>query len=271
MALVDFATVQLYRMDDLIEVVFPYDKAFGNFLKELKGRWAPQRKCWQLKPEFCGKSAEELVYAIEEHLRSKAPKNWEKVVALLRSNGCVSTEYEIFAGLGGLKLSMPLGHPYHHHLKQLHGLENRRKEWQIPSRFFKEKVVQEAVERLHAEDWKKYRSLLAPVEERCLIGDIKLSAADGEAYGMKKGAYIAVQPSFLQTADRAMSDLPLRELAFEVLKLERKDSETLKIRIEYAEPKDGYAHLRPRRFDKSAARALDHSHIIDDEWIQRRS
>jgi hypothetical protein len=272
MALIDFATVQVYCMDDIVEVVFPYDREFGDFLKSgLNGRWAGQRKCWQIKPGFAKMSIEQIVEKIEARLRETAPKKWDKIMEVLRNHGCVCTQFEVFVGLGGLRMKMPLGHPCHHYLKEVPHAENTRNQWQIPSKSFAEPVVQKSLARILDEDFKKYRGFLEPVEERCLIGRIAVPTEQEDAYGLKKGKLVAVQPSFLKLADPAMADTPVREIAFEVLKMERKGDKDLKVTLEYAEPEEGYNLVKARVYGANVSPALDHSLVIDDKWIQKRS
>lgn len=165
---------------------------------------------------------------------------------------------------------MPLGHPCHHYLKKVDGLENVRTKWMIPSHIFRDPVVQQAYARILDEDFKKYREFIDPVEERCLLGVIKLPAEQEEAYGLKKGELIAVQPSFLDTADPAMSDTPANEIAFEVLKAERTSDGEVKVRLEYADPEIGYNFLKGRVYADQKAHALSHANIEDDHWIQKR-
>ncbi|MBO9428430.1 hypothetical protein [Sulfitobacter sp. R18_1] len=271
MAQLDFATVQVYEMDDLVEVSFPFDPSFSSFLKTMKGRWEPKRKCWQVKPQFSGKSAPEIVEAISAKLDELAPPKWDKVLEILRGHGCVAKGFEVFAGKGGVRLDMPLGHPCHHYLKKVDGLVNTRTKWQVPAKLFSHEVVQQSLTRIYNEDFKKYDSELSPVEERCLIGLVKIPAEQEEAFSMKVEGLIAATPTFLTHADPAMSDIPLREVAFEILKMERTSDKEMRIRLEYAEPKEGYEFLKKRVYAPNPTPALDFSHIVDDDWIQRRS
>jgi hypothetical protein len=270
MAMIDFATVQVYCMDDFVEVVFPFDRDFGTFLGTLKGRWTPQRKAWQIKTSISELSIDQIVEKIEERLRQGAPDKWDKIIEVMRSHGCVYNKFEVFAGLGGVRLKMPAGHPCHHYLKAVPHCENVRTTWQIPARSFKNEVVQNSLKRLWDEDFKKYRDFLEPVGERGLIGRVAVPAEQEEAYGIKKGALVPITPSFLKIADPAMADTPVREIAFEVVKMERRGDNDLKVTLEYAEAEAGYEILKRRVYSPNCSPALDQSHHIDDKWIQKR-
>jgi hypothetical protein len=271
MAQLDFATVQVYEMDDLVEVSFPFDPSFSNFLKTLKGRWEPKRKCWQVKPQFSNRSSSEIVEAISAKLDELAPAKWDKVMEILRGHGCVAKGFEVFAGKGGVRLDIPLGHPCHHYLKKVDGLVNTRTKWQVPAKKFSNEVVQQSLARIYNDDFKKYETEISPVEERCLIGVVRIPEEQEEAYDIKVENMIAATPTFLTQADPAMSDIPLREVAFEILRAERTSSTEVKIRLEYAEPGEGYEFLKKRVYAPNSVPALDFSHIVDEDWIQKRS
>ena len=87
MALFDFATVQVYENKDYIEVVFPYDAKFVEYLKEIKGRWNPA-KMLDNKEEHSGKSVDEMVEQIEDKLYSIGPNQWRERVQSLKSWMC---------------------------------------------------------------------------------------------------------------------------------------------------------------------------------------
>lgn len=269
MSVIDFATLQVYRMDDLLEVVFPFDKELSGFMKSMKGRWAPQRKCWQIKPAFARRSADEIIFAIEEKLQEHAPKRWPEILEVMKDHGCVSSKFEIFAGKGGVRLKMPAGHPCHYYLKEVPNAQNTRNEWQIPARDFSHDAVQKSLARLYKDDEKAVREQLEPVEERGLVGELTLGDDQLEAFGMSKSAEIAALPSFLEVADPAMGRVPLREIGFEVVKMDRRGDDRLKVRLEYLEPDRAYALLKTRVFDQNKTRALESVHAHED-WAQKR-
>ncbi len=271
MALIDFGTVQVYEMDDMVEVVFPFDKAFGGFLGTMGGRWSPQRKCYRINPVAAKKSPAEITSAIHEQLKKKAPKNWEKILEILRGHGCVTTKFEVFAGTAGVRFTLPLGHPCHHHLRAVKGLENNKKQWLIPAQLFPEKVVRDALARIYNEDQKKFLETVLPVEERCLVGQLAISEDQQEAYNLKKGNLVAGNLSLLLTADPAMATSDVREFAFEVLKCERLSAERVKVSLEYVSSDEGYDFLKKRVYAENSHLALDHGNDAGEKWVQRRS
>lgn len=271
MALVDFGTVQVYEMEDLVEVVFPYDREFSAFMNKLKGRWMPQRRAWQIKPAFIRATSSEVIEKITEQLKAQAPKSWDHNLSVLRKQGCVMHKFEIFAGLGGVRLRMPLGHPCHHHLKKIDRLSSVRDTWYIPAAKFSEKAVQEAVARIIQDDRKAYIQAFDATEERCIIGKINVGEDQLEAYGLEKEAYVAVQGGFLKIADPMMASSGAREVAFEVLSMRRQDDASLKVKLEYVDPIEGYAHLSGRSFAENKLQAIGVHLKVDDDWIQKRS
>ncbi|WP_156883422.1 hypothetical protein [Salipiger mucosus] len=271
MALVDFGTVQVYEMEDMVEVVFPYDREFVAFMKKMKGRWAPQRKAWQIKPAFVRTSSSEIVQKISEQLEAQAPKHWSHNLEVLRKRGCIMRKFEVFGGLAGLRVKMPLGHPCHHYLKEVDRLSNVRDTWYIPAVKFGDTAVQQAVARIFQDDFHAYEAAFEAAEERCLVGKIRMGAEEEEAHGMKKEGFVTAVPGFLKTADPVMADVPAREIAFEVLSMRRIDDETLKVKFEYVAPEEGHAHLTVRPFASNTLQAIGPHHMIDDDWVQKRS
>ena len=269
MAVFDFATLQVYRMDDLLEVVFPFDKELSNFMKTFKGRWMSQRKCWQIKPAFARMSADEIIFAIEEKLQEHAPKKWPQILEVMRAHGCVSTKFDIFAGKGGVRLKMPAGHPCHYYLKEVSRAENVRNTWQIPASAFTHEAVQKSLARIYKDDEKAVRDEIEPVEERGLIGELLLGEDQVEAFGLTKSAKVAALPSFLEVTDPAMGRVPLREIGFEVLKADRREGDRLKVRLEYLPPAEAYEFLKKRVYDTNKTRPLESIHAQED-WVQKR-
>jgi hypothetical protein len=86
MGLTDFGLIQVREMHDIVEVVFPFDKNFGNFLKSIKGFWCPQRKCWKVSTNAARKSSAEITNDIGAYLRKSAPEKWPEVMAVLRNH-----------------------------------------------------------------------------------------------------------------------------------------------------------------------------------------
>ena len=162
MAKLDFGTVIVYDMEDQVEISFPYDKDFISFLKTLKGFYRSERQAWIVKSDLCGKSTFEIIEAVEAYFRANTPKKWPQIMNILRSSACVTSSFEVFCGLSGVRLTMPLSHPFHHHLKEVSGIENRKKTWTIPAKKFKDEMVQKALVRILKDDEKKFFQAIDP-------------------------------------------------------------------------------------------------------------
>jgi hypothetical protein len=270
MGLTDFGLIQVREMHDIVEVVFPFDKNFGNFLKSIKGFWCPQRKCWKVSTNAARKSSAEITNDIGAYLRKSAPEKWPEVMAVLRNHGCVTTHFEVFCGLSGVRFTIPLGHPCHHHLRDLPAASNNEKKWLIPSAYFYEEVSQKALSRIYSDDFKKFIEICSAVEERALIGEISVTEEEIEIYGIEKEKLIAADISFILLADPAMAKSPLREFAFEVVRFDRKSPEKIKITLEYCTDKNGYDFLKSRVYGVNNKRPLDRTVILNSEWIQKR-
>ena len=269
MALFDFATVQVYESKDFIEVVFPYDKDFVEFLKDMKGRWNPTRKCWTIKEEFSNKSVDQMIEDIEEKLYSLGPNQWRERVQSLRTVGCVINTYGIIAGAGGVKLTLPAGHPSHYALKGIKGILQNRNSWSVPAKLGNNPDVIKVITRILREDKNKYFDWMEPSEGRGIFGTAKLNREDEHLYNIEKGNLIAVSRSFMQIADPGMSDTPTNEFAFIVDKIKRDTDEKVQLRLAYPDLDDAYDFLAARVNNTQKTKALD-GNVLNDDWKQKR-
>ena len=270
MGLYDFATVQVYQSPDFIEVVFPYNPDFIAYLKSIKGRWNPNRKCWTVKESDANKNTQDMIYEIEQKLYEISPKGWKAAVSELKKTGCVIKGYEIFPGAGGIRLELPPGHPSHYALKEIKGLLNNGDKWAVPSNLIATPDVKKVISRILKEDKNKYFDWMEPSEGRCVIGSLKIAKELEEVYNFKEGSMIAVTKAFMKKADPGLSDSPTNEFAFEITKITRKTDEEVKVRLEYPDLSQGYEYLRSRVYNLSKTKSIDVDLMIDD-WIQKRA
>ena len=270
MGLYDFATVQAYQSPDFIEVVFPYNPDFISYLKSIKGRWNPNRKCWTIKESEANKTTQEIIYEIEEKLYEIAPRGWKAAVPELKKVGCIIKGYEIFPGAGGIRLELPPGHPSHYAMKEVKGLLNNGDKWSIPSNMVSNPDIKKVVTRMLKEDKNKFLDWMEPSEDRCVIGTMKIPSELQDAYNLNEGQIIAVTKAFMKRSDPGLSDTPINEFAFEVSKITRKSDEEIKVRLDYPELEKAYQFLRQRVYDISKVKSIDVDLTLDD-WIQKRS
>lgn len=270
MALFDFATVQVYEAKDYIEVVFPYDEDFVSFLKDMKGRWNPTRKCWTVKSEFAKKPVDELIADIENKLYDIGPNQWRERVQKLRAVGCIINDYGIVAGAGGVKLTLPAGHPTHYALKGIKGILQNRLSWSIPAKMANNPEVMKAIQRMLREDKNKYYDWMEPSEGRGVFGETTLTREDEQLYGIVKGNMIAVSRSFMQMADPGMADTPTLEFAFTVDRIKRHADEKMELRLAYPDLDDAYEFLATRKNNPHRSKALEATCLVKDTWKQKR-
>ena len=53
--------------------------------------------------------------------------------------------------------------------------------------------------------------------------------------------------------------------------MRRQDDASLKVKLEYVDPIEGYAHLSGRSFAENKLQAIGVHLKVDDDWIQKRS
>lgn len=266
----DFATVQVYETVDLLEVVFPYDSDFVSFLKDLKGRWNGTRKCWQIKPTP-PETPESVVEKIRLKLIELGPPQWDQIVKELKQIACVTKGYEIYPGPGGIRITLPPGHPSHYALKDVVGLVRNGDKWSVPSKLTSNTSVKQVLKRVLKEDKTKYEDWLEPSIDRVLIGTILMTPEYEPAYGLDEtGGYVFVSKTFMQRADPGLSDTPIRDFAFILAKRDRKNDNELKVRLEYPDLEAGYDQLRKRIYSAITTKTID-AEMITGDWIQKRA
>lgn len=270
MGIYDFATVQVYETSDFLEIVFPYNPDFIAYLKSIKGRWNPNRKCWTVKESESGKRTQDVIYEIESKLYEISPRGWKNAVSDLKKVGCIIKGYEIFPGAGGIRLELPPGHPSHYALKEIKGLLNNNEKWAIPSNLISTPEVKKVIGRMLKEDKNKYFDWMEPSEDRCIIGTLKLAPEFEEGFDMKEGKMVAVTKMFMKVADPGLSDTPINEFALQVSKMTRKSVEEVKVRFDYPDLSESYNFLRKRVYDTTKAKAMD-ANLCGADWIQKRA
>jgi hypothetical protein len=265
----DFATVQIYEGVDQIEVVAHFDPDLTALFKELKGRWNGSRRCWEMQPRFSKKTPAEIIELIRDKLVEIAPGGWAQATVQLKALACLIKGYEIYAGLGGLRISLPPGHPAEYQMKEVQGAQKAGKKWVIPAKLCSNAVIKQVLARMVKEDWDKYTYWMEPTKGRCLVGDLTVDETMQEAIGLEEGKVVFAALGFLRAADAKLADMPIKEFAFKVGKLERLDEDTVRVRLDYPDLKDGYQLLKTRVYEAKVRPLLQGDHATG-EWLQKR-
>lgn len=265
----DYATVQVFEADDLVQVFFAYDPSLTEFMREIKGRWNGQRRCWEVRPQYARRPSGEIAAAISERLFETAPPGWRGAVPQLRALACVTRGYEIHAGPGGLRFGLPPGHPSEYRFKEVPDARQDGRKWVVPARSCGNPVIKEVIRRMVREDWEKYQDWMEPTRGRCLVGDVCLDSARADAVGLSPGGVVFAALAFIKKADPKLADMPVREAALRVGKAERTGDALVRVRLDYAELKPGYDALKARLVDDARRPGLEGDDATGD-WLQKR-
>lgn len=266
MSLYDFATVQVYKLPDYVEVVFPYDADFVSYLKSIKGRWNPNRKCWTVKADLAKKSVDEIIAEIENQLYDIGPETWKQVSQKIKNICCVMKNYEIYAGAGGLRIELPPGHPSHYKLKEIKGILQNKTKWSIPSKLVNHKEVKSVIQRILKEDKNKFFDWMEPSEDRYLTGYLNIHPEEESVYGIIKDQMIRTTRNFIKVADPGFFEAPISEFAFTLVKHSRETENKISVKLEYPDVDEAYKYLSIKN---NKPKIID-SDITEDKWTQRR-
>jgi hypothetical protein len=266
----DFATVQVYQTPEHLEITFPYNQEFISFLKGLKGRWNPERRCWTIKSELTNKTTNEIIFEIEDRLYSIAPKGWKKAVGDLKKLACLVNGYGILAGAGGVRLTLPSGHPGHYYLKDVQGTLQNRNTWSISADLMSHPEIKKIMSRIIKEDKNKFFEWMEVSEDRCVIGNVNIPPELEHVYNLEKGNLILATKSFMMHVDPGIGDAPLDEFCFELVSSKRIKEDKLKVRMNYPDVEKQYNFLRDQKYNNEKPKVLDVDIALDD-WIQKRA
>jgi hypothetical protein len=269
---VDFGTVTAFVDEGRIDVFFPrgYD-GLKNALKDMKGRWNPERKCWSLEPRYARMGPDEIVGRIGDVLLRNAPDRWEDAVRRFGGFACASRKYEVKVGLGGIRIRIPEGHPSHYVLKQVEGGQQEGKEtWLIPSMSASSPTIGAVLERVVGEDEDIFVSYVEHLETRTIRGIVPVSPEEADGLGLVANRFVYADHAFLKVADPQVKNGPIHAWPFKVLSREDVDGGA-EVRLSYLPPETAYKAVRYRQAQPEEARTplLDLTHATG-KWTYKR-
>lgn len=246
MPTVDFGTVRAFVDDDRIDVFFPRgNDGLQAALKEMKGRWNPERRCWTVVPRFARKSREEVVDRIGETLLAAAPDGWKDAVDKFGGFACATRRYEIKVGIGGIRIRLPDGHPSHWVLKSIEGCQRDGESWLLPARSCAASVIRPVLERVVREDYDFFISHIEHLEGRSIRGVVPVKPYEANELGLEPGKYAHADYAFLKIADPQVRNGPVHSWPFMVAS--RRDMEDgADVRLAYPDPDIAYKAVRHR-------------------------
>jgi len=271
MPTVDFGTVRAFVDDTRIDVFFPrgYD-GVKNALKEMKGRWNPDRRCWSVVPKYAKMDADQILGRIGDVLLRNAPDNWERAVSRFGGFACASRKYEVRVGLGGIRIRIPDGHPSHYVLKQVQGGQKEGEAWLIPSMSASSPTIGAVLERVVSEDMDCFISYVEHLEGRTIRGTVPVQPADADALGLFPEGIAYADHAFLKVADPQVKNGPVHAWPFRVMSRED-GGDGVEVRLAYLPPEHAYKAVRYRQAQPEEDRLplLDLTHATG-KWVYKR-
>lgn len=217
MPVADFGTVRVFVGVDRVDVTFP--KGFDGLvatLKEMKSRWNPERRCWSVTPLYAKLAPEAIVERIRGSLMAAAPGGWGEAVKRFGGFACASKRYEVKVGEGGVRITLPDGHPSHWALKQVLGGKKEGQTWLLPASAISASLLRGVLERVVREDKELFVSCIEHLEGRMIKGFVPISEADADAIGLVAGGVAYADHSFLKVADPQVINSPIHAWPFKV-------------------------------------------------------
>lgn len=272
MPLHDFGTVRVYSAEDHVDVFFPKgEEGVKNLLKSMKGRWMPDRRCWRVVPRYIRKNSEEVVAAIENLLLDEAPKGWREALPKISTFTCVTKKYELRVGAGGLRVTLPKGHPCNYAIGKIPGVQKDKDSWLVPSDSTVHPDMKPILTRIVKEDRDLFAESLEFVQRRVITGFLEMSDEDVERHGVQEGAFIFVEPSFLQVVDPNIPNPPTYEQALKISSLKKEKEGLWEASLSYLSDKEAYPLMKKRLVQERDERkpALNLTHA-SQRWQNKR-
>lgn len=263
MAIYDFGTVRCFSDEEGVDVYFDRNDGVTKArVKELKGNFNPAAKRWRVVSRFARKSSEQIVASLREALEEAAPEWWKNALPGLAVHACVTRKYGLKIGIGGMRLDLPPGHPLDYAFEnQVPGAVRDGRSWLVPPDAIRSSVVKKGLERVLREDKKLFADASGFIGPRRIAGNLALKPDEVAALGLKAGALIAADRSFLAKAD---PEMPVDEMVDWCLCVEQighiGDAHATVLR--YADLQDAFLFLRARRADPMPAHALGGHHAV---------
>jgi hypothetical protein len=267
----DMGTVRAFIGDGgtAVDVHFPkgYD-VVKSALKEMKGRWNPDRRCWTVTPRYASMDADGVVERIERALASVAPSSWAEAVRRFGGFACATRRYEVKVGAGGLRITLPQGHPSDWVLKQAEGAHKDGESWLVPSRSCATAEVGAVLQRVVAEDMALFKSAVEDHEGNSIRGTVPGGQPEGAGVALDRVVF--ADHSFLKVADTRVHNEPVHCWPFRVTGT-REAEGGHELRLSYLDSDTAYRAVRHRMAqpEESRSRLLDVTHA-SGKWARRR-
>jgi len=217
MPVADFGTVRVFVGVDRVDVTFP--RGFDSLLvalKNMKSRWNPDRRCWSVTPLYARLTPEAIVGRIRETLMADAPNGWAEAVKRFGAFACTTKKYEVKVGEGGVRVTIPDGHPSHWVLKQVQGGKQEGTTWLLPASAVSAKLLAGVLERIVREDKDFFISCVEHLEGRMIKGFVPATEEEADRLGLVAGGIAYADHSFLKVADPQVLNSPIHAWPFKV-------------------------------------------------------
>jgi hypothetical protein len=272
MPVADFGTVRVFVGVDRVDVTFP--RGFDGLmttLKDMKGRWNPERRCWSVTPLYAKLDPASIVDRIRNSLMSTAPPGWDEAVKRFGPFACTTKKYEVKVGEGGVRIGMPDGHPSHWALKQVEGGKREGTTWLLPATSISASLLRGVLERIVREDKEFFVSCVEHLEGRIIKGFVPGSPEEADGLGLVAGGVAYADHSFLKIADPQVLNSPIHAWPFKVGgRVEREDG--FDVGLGYPPPEWAYKAVRFRmgRQPEDRTALLDLVHATE-KWQYKQT
>lgn len=268
----DLGTVRIFEIDGMIDVHFPRaDNVTKGVVKELKGRWDPNRKCWRLDPAYSRTEVPAMIDRISKAVLEATPEGWRKALPILQQISATTKQFEISIGAGGVRLELPRNHRLEYALKDdIEGVDRDGRSWLVPASVCDRPATKLVLRDATLEDKKALGEMLDYLESYQMSGELSLTTGEIEEIGLRPGAAVFADPSFVRTADKTiMRDLvrlyPLRVQSV------GKPGETVAVTVRFIVGDEAYMLLRSRLSHSAKQTGILDSRHIAGRWVRRRA
>lgn len=255
MPTVDFGSVTLSVDEGRVDAYFPYEQGgLKEALKAMKGRWNPERRCWTVLPRFARKDEAGIVAAVEAALWEAAPGPWRGIVERFSGFACATRRYDVRFGAGGVRITLPPGHPCHWDLEKTEGASRQGDTWSVPAAFAKAKAILPVLQRAAREDAKAFVESVSPYEGRIMKGTVPVGPSEADGLRLVPGKVVFADYQFLKAADPVVANMPVHAWPLRVLSREDRPGEGwehlgegVAVRLRHLEPEHGCKAVRKLR------------------------
>lgn len=270
----DLGTTRMYESEGYLEVFCRRgDEAMRVAVKSYRPRWDPVRKSWKinLDPRWNKFTVGEIVEALKEAALSAAPEGWRGALPKLQQITSVTRWYKLRIGEGGVRIGLPRGHRFEYTFKKIDGVEKDGETWTFPASICNSPRVTEVIKDVVKDDRDFLFKLVDYLDGFVMSGDLNLAEGDVEALGLKVGALVAADPSFVRRIYPDIANEPVSYYVFRLLSLEP-NGDFFAAKLAFVTGDDCYKHLRRRLAPglPELSLPLDMRHA-EGKWVRRRA